>query len=343
MGRMRWPVRPLQNISELAEFIDADIGRLQWLADARCWERHVPAEKLRNYRYTWHERSPSVVRLIERPKVELKRVQRLVLREILDALPPHEAAHGFRRGRSVVSHAAAHTGNRVVLRFDLEHFFASVYGGRVYGIFRAAGYPESVSHALTALCVNVVPQAEWHRAPVPDDPRLLAAHTRLGLRLATPHLPQGAPTSPALASLAALGLDRRMSGLAARFGGTYTRYADDLAMSGDARLIRAAPRIRAAVAEIAREEGFRVNGRKSRLMTNAGRQELCGVVVNKHPNVSRYEYERLKAIVHNAARRGPDGVARERLLGRIAWVESVNPRRGAKLRRTYAAINWPDA
>jgi hypothetical protein len=263
-----------------------------------------------------------------------------VLRSILDAIPSHDAAHGFTRGRSAVTHAALHTGRRVILRFDLESFFASVEGARVFGIFRAAGYPETVGYSLTALCVNVVPRSEWASAPRPADPRLLDAHWRLGRRLAAPHLPQGAPTSPALATLAALSLDRRLTGLAARFGATYSRYADDLALSGDERLLAAAPAIRAAVADIARDEGFRVNERKSQLMTSAGRQRLCGVVVNVHPNIARTEYDTLKAILHNAVHRGPGGESRDQLLGRIAWVESVNPNRGAKLRERFAAIEW---
>jgi RNA-directed DNA polymerase len=82
-------------------------------------------------------------------------------------------------------------------------------------------------------------------------------------------------------------------------------------------------------------------------MTSAGRQHLCGIVVNRHPNVSRREYDRLKAILHNAARRGPQhenrtGHAefRSHLMGRIAWVEQLNPVRGRKLRERFAAIDW---
>ena len=90
-----------------------------------------------------------------------------------------------------------------MLSLDLEDFFASVSAARVYGIFRAAGYPEPVAHTLTGLCTNVVPAAE----SVPGD-------FRLARRLATPHLPQGAPTSPALANLVAFHLDVRLSGLA---------------------------------------------------------------------------------------------------------------------------------
>ncbi len=342
MGRMRWPVPPITTVAALAAFLDLDYGRLQWFADARGLERSVTAERLRNYRYGWFHRPGSSVRVIEKPKHDLKAAQRRILREILDHVPAHDAAHGFRRGRSVVTHARAHVGRRVVMRFDLESFFASVEGGRVFGIFRTMGYPESVAHVLTALCVNVVPRDEWATVAPPADASLLDAHRRLGRRLAAPHLPQGAPTSPGLASLAALGLDRRVAGLAASVGATYTRYADDLALSGDERLLAIAPTVRAAVAAIARDEGFRINARKSQLMTSAGRQRICGVVVNAHPNVTRAEYDTLKAILHNAAQRGPD-LERAHLLGRIAWVEAVNPARGERLRERFAQIEWPAA
>lgn len=343
MARMRWPVRPLCTIAEVAGFAELEFGQLEWLADPHALERNVVDEKLRNYRYTWHARSGSTVRVLERPKSELKRVQRLVLREILDRIPPHDASHGFRRGRSVVTHARHHAGRHVVLRFDLENFFASVFGGRIYEIFRATGYPEAVAYVLTALTVNVVPQREWAAVPKPDDPRLLGLHARLGLRLATPHLPQGAPTSPALAALAAFGLDRRLAALADSYDATYTRYADDLAISGGRGLIGAARGLRDAVREVARDEGFRVNERKSQLMTRAGKQALCGVVVNVHPNVTRRDYDVLKATLHRATSSGPGELDRAQLLGKIAWVESVNPRRGERLRRTFAAINWPNA
>jgi RNA-directed DNA polymerase len=77
---------------------------------------------------------------------------------------------------------------------------------------------------------------------------------------------------------------------------------------------------------------------------------VCGVVVNRHPNITRREYDRLKAILNNAVRHGPDsqnraGVAdfEAHLRGRIAWVASVNPKRADKLRAQFGAIAWPPA
>jgi RNA-directed DNA polymerase len=347
MGRRRWPVAELDGVDRLAALLGLTAGELDWLADVRSMERRVSSERLRNYRYAWLPRPAAPPRVIEMPKPRLKAAQRTVLRQILDRVPAHPASHGFVPGRSARTHAAEHSGREVVIRLDLEDFFASVEARRVFGIFREAGYPEAVAHALTGLCSNVVPVTEWAAVPRPSDPPRLAAHWRLGSRLATPHLPQGAPTSPALANLAAFRLDRRLAGLAETLGARYTRYADDLVLSGPRALRPGAARLAELAAEIAREEGFRLNHAKTRAMGRGGRQQVCGVVVNEHPNVPRREYDELKAILHNAARGGPKDENRAghpdfraHLLGRIAWVEQLNPGRGRKLRERFALIDW---
>jgi hypothetical protein len=323
MGRTRWPVPRLDAPGDLAEALELDAGQLAWLADVRGLERTAP-ERARNYRYLHVPRRTGPPRVIERPKLRLKEVQRWLLRELLASIPVHPAAHGFVTGRSARTHAAAHAGRRVVVRLDVEDFFAAVSAARVYGIFRTAGYPEAVAHALTGLCTNVVPPE--HSVP----------GFRLAQRLATPHLPQGAPTSPALANLAAFRLDARLSGLARELGVTYTRYADDLVLSCDHRL---RPPL-GAISEIAAAEGFRLNPRKTRVMSRGRRQTVTGIVVNARLNVPREEYDRLKATLHRAALDGPGDLDPARLLGRIAWVASLNPGRGAKLRARYDAIRW---
>lgn len=349
MGRRRWPVPEIASVGALAVFLRVSDGELAWLADARGLERAVEDEALRHYRYAALPRPGRPARVIEHPKHRLKSIQRQLLHELLDWIPAHEAAHGFTRGRSVRTHARRHVGRFVVVRFDLQDFFASITAGRIYGIFRTAGYPESVAYMLTALTTNVVPAAHWHKLPRPVDPRQLSAHQQLGRRLATPHLPQGAPTSPALANLAAFALDRRLDGLARALEINYSRYADDLTFSGDPRLVRGASTLRRAVANIAREEGFAVNEAKSTLATRAGRLRVCGVVVNDHLNTPRREYDNLKAILHNSAAHGPQTQNRQaipnfqaHLIGRISWVDSLNPQRGEKLRRKFAEIVWPE-
>ena len=85
------------------------------------------------------------------------------------------------------------------------------------------------------------------------------------------------------------------------------------------------------------------------LATRAGRQRVCGIVVNDRLNAPRHEYDRLKAILHNSRVHGPASQNRAQvpdfrahLLGRVSWIESLNPKRGEKLRRQFTSIPWPD-
>jgi RNA-directed DNA polymerase len=346
MGPTRWPVPPLPDLARLAAWLGVAPGHLDWFADRRSYERTGRDQRLRHYRRRWVRKADGSARLLEAPKRELKDLQRQVLHHILDAVPPHPAAHGFHPGRSVLTAATPHAGREVVLRLDLEAFFASVDAGRVYGIFRLAGYPEPVAHTLAALCTTATPLDVRRQAPT-----VRAEHVerrrRLLHRLASPHLAQGSPTSPALANLSAHRLDRRLAGLARRLDATYTRYADDLALSGDRSLLRSAGQVVELVGAIATDEGFRLNAGKTRVATAARRQRMAGLVVNRHPNVPRDEYDRLRAVLHDAARSGPGAANRAghpdfraHLLGRISWVAAANPARGRKLAQAFAAIEW---
>ena len=340
-GAGRWPVRPLPDVLAVREWLGLTTGELAWFADVRSLERHVADEALRHYRYTWVPKAGGG-RLIEAPKPRLKAIQRALLDDVLAPIPVHVAAHGFRAGHGVRTYVARHTGRDTVIHLDLEAFFVSVGAGRIFGILRAAGYPEPVAHVLTGLVTNAVPTAVARHA-VGASPRA----RRLVQLLRAPHLPQGAPTSPAFANLAAHGLDRRLSALAASMDAHYTRYADDLVLSGGRRLATHAPGIVTTVGRIASDEGFRVNDAKTTVRRRHERQQVVGVVVNRRPNVPREEYDGLRALLHNAAVHGPASQNREghphfrsHVLGRISWVASLHPGRGEKLRRAFDAVDW---
>jgi hypothetical protein len=346
MLRNPWHLPVLHGLDDVGRLLRLDAGALEWFADGRHLARGVTATPLQHYRVGTRLAPSGAVRVLEAPKPRLKAVQRLLLARVLHRVPPHDAAHGFRPGRSVASFAAPHAGQAVVLRMDLEGFFASVSAGRVYGILRTAGYPEPVAHCLAGICTTVLPRSAWAQVPRPAD-ELLEAHWRLGRRLAVPHLPQGAPTSPALANLAAHRLDVRLTALARSWGGAYTRYADDLALSGGRSWGRGTSRLVDAVAAIAASEGFRVNDRKTAVLPRAGRQVLGGLVVNERPHVGRAEVDRLRAVLHNCVRSGPSSQNREGVLdfrghltGRVAWVAQHDADRGARLRATLDAVDW---
>lgn len=343
----RWALPQLDDLASVAAFLDVTAAELDWFADPRRWARAAEEPRLQHYRVS-HRTAPSgAIRVLEAPKPRLRAIQRLLLDQVVSRIPPHDAARGFRPGGSVRSYAVPHAGRPIVLRLDLEAFFASVSVSRVYGIWRTAGYPEPVAHCLAGLTTCVLPRSAWRAVPRPGEDELLDAHWRLGRRLAAPHLPQGAPTSPALANLTAYGLDVRLTALARSWGGRFTRYADDLAFSGEAGWGHGTSRLLDAIEEIVRDEGFRLNPRKTGVMPRGGRQRLAGLVVNERPRVPREEVDLLRAILHNCRRHGPSTQNRdqvpafeEHLRGRVSWVAQHDPVRGARLLADLDAIDW---
>lgn len=334
----------LVTTSDVAAWLSLSPGELDWFADVRQWERKQFKEALKHYRYQWIPKKQGVPRLLESPKPRLKAIQRRMLDEMLSRVPIHDAAHGFCRERSVKTYLKPHTGRDVVLTIDLRHFFPSVQTSKVNAIFRTIGYPESVARILTRLCTNSVPENVL-RAQQPSGTASIDDRTASQYR--NVHLPQGAPTSPVLANLAACRLDRRLAGLARKFGAGYTRYADDLTFSGDATFQSVLPRFQTWVGAIVLDEGFALRHRKTRIMTQGNRQRVTGLVINQHLNIPRRSYDELKAILYNCVRFGPSSQNQSalnnfdaHLAGRIEWVHSVNPRRAVRLQALFDQIDW---
>lgn len=330
------PVDPaLATPGAIAQWLCLDASELNWFAAAHRGLRADPPPKAAHYRYRWVRKRTGGWRLLEAPKPRLREMQRAILHGILDGIAPHEAVHGFRGGRSVLTHARAHVGRRVVVRMDLRDFFLGIGAGRIHGLFMAMGFPAAAAGVLSGLCTARVPLSLLRGE---DAPALSWSERQPFL---ADHLPQGAPTSPSLSNLCAFGLDLRLSGLARTLGATYTRYADDMVFSGDDELRRAADRLQAWVGAIAAQEGFAVNHRKTRVMARARRQEVTGVIVNAHPNAPREHYDLLKAMLHNARGSQPSLAWRARVCGHIAQVGSINPARGARLRELYLRLIHP--
>ena len=325
-----WEIPEITTLGDLADVLRLHPDDFGWL---------ISRGKVEHYRHRWQVKPKSGrFRLIESPKVLLKFAQRQVLRKILHAIPPHEAARGFRPGCSVRDFVEPHTGKEILVRFDLEDFFPSITAARIVQIFLTAGYPETVARALTRLTTHAVPSSVVEEKTLTWPERS---------RLATPHLPQGAPTSPALANLSAFRLDCRLAALAKAAGAYYTRYADDLLFSGGEDFARQARRFETVVGAIIIEEGFRPNHHKTRVLRQGQKQHAAGLVLNEKPNIDRREFDRLKAILTNCVRYGPASQNRENhpefaahLLGKLAWVRFIHPGKEAKLQEIFERIDW---
>ncbi len=129
-----WNLPNFAGEAELAFWLGLSWPWVQWLANEL--KPHYVPRLVRKRVIGW--------RLVESPKPRLTQVQRLIAHQILNRIPPHSAAHGFVVGRSAMTFVQSHVAKDFVLWLDLKDFFPSVDPGRVFGVFRQAGYPYHV-------------------------------------------------------------------------------------------------------------------------------------------------------------------------------------------------------
>ncbi len=327
----------LKTPEDLANWLQKPLGTVAWLTDYFNEARRPIDVRKAHYRYTWKQKRTGGYRLIESPLPMLKETQEQILDEILDRVPVHDAAHGFCTGRSILTNARPHVGQQIVVKMDLDNFYTRVRFSRVVAIFRSIGYSREVALWLAKLTTSAIPSNLEFPGGEPKQLRLFLPR----------HLPQGAPTSPAIANLVAFSLDVRLAGLTKSFGGNYTRYGDDLTFSGDWRFQKSLRLFIPLAQQIIRQERFVINRRKRKILRRSTQQSVTGVVVNDKTNISRKSYDNLKATLHNCVKRGPASQNRDdhpdfyaHLRGRIAYIQQLNKPKGDKLLATFKQIRW---
>ncbi len=280
----------LHHAGDLAQAMGIGLGELRFLA----WHRDV-ANVSHYQRFTIAKKSGGE-RHISAPMPRMKRAQYWVLDNILAKMPVHVAVHGFLPGRSILTNAAPHVGQDVVINLDLKDFFPSIGMRRVRGVFRQLGYSSQVASLLALVCTEA-PTDEVQL----DGRRYFVAR---GERV----LPQGAPTSPMLTNLLCRRLDARLAASAAKLGFRYTRYADDLSFSAGPAHSRDTAKLLWRVKQIVASEGLTVHPDKQQVMRRHRQQHVTGIVVNDKLSLDRDTMRRFRAVLHQAESRGPQGL-----------------------------------
>ena len=236
-------------------------------------------------------------RKIHAPSRSMKAVQSWILRNILDKIQLHQAATGFRLKRSVRDNAVPHMSNTYLLCMDIDDFFPSISYAKVYTVFRGIGYNAHVAHIFSGLCT------------------------------CEGRLPQGGVTSPALSNIVCIRLDRRLSSFVGRRNITYTRYADDMTFSCKSPQILSS--IMPTIQHILKDEGFKLNTKKTRRMGPARQRRITGLVLsNSSVGVGKKRKQNLRASIYNllSGKVGNDErlLQEARLRGWFAYLHSVD-------------------
>ena len=230
------------------------------------------------------------------PHGRLRAFQDKIKTHILDKARFAAYLYGGIKRKSAIKNARNHSGKEAVLALDIKSFFPSIRPERVLAVFERLGYIGEAGRILTRLTTY-----EYQ-------------------------LPQGPPTSPAIANLAVPRLDARLSGLARSQGLSHTRFVDDMTLSGSRRLAK----FSRLAARIVEEDGFKVKqGPRGQLMPQDRRQSITGLSVNFKLNVARHKRNEVLA---DSVRRLREGLRLDdSTQGKLAWLNSANPKVGTRL------------
>lgn len=247
----------------------------------------------------------------------LKAVQRRILDNLLLRLPVCPSSFGGVRGRSIKDNAAVHAGSKYIVKLDIRDFYPSIHSTKVYRFFHdSEECTPDVAHILTALTTYKY------------------------------CLPLGTSTSPMLADQIVRPIDVRVNGMANKAGLKYSRYVDDIALSGSYPL----GRMSKTVLRVLKQNGFKT--KKDKLiyykpMEMGEDRIITGVRVADGRISAPLDYVRaleseLRGAIYESGRGKPSGEyhTREHYRGKITYIKWLDPELGKKLIKLYRKVKW---
>lgn len=257
------------------------------------------------------------VRIISMPSYNLKKLQKWILENILYKIPTSEVATGFVKEKSILDNASPHTNKKYVINLDIKDFFPSIKFKTIFYLFLNLGYTKEVSYSLSKIV------------------------TYKGC------LPQGSPTSPYLSNLVMKGFDRKLKKLTDKYNSTYTRYADDITISGNENVVYLIKTIKSFL----NKEGFTLNEDKIKIQSRNGRQEVTNLIVNNSVKVKLEFKKKLRQQIYFCKKYGvynhlkyikceEKSFFREYLYGHANFIYMIEPEIGKKFLKDLDEINW---
>jgi RNA-directed DNA polymerase len=230
------------------------------------------------YYRTFEIRKGKKVRTINAPKVALKVIQKWFAHHLSAKLQFSDCVYGFVPGRSAGLAAFRHCNADWVFSADISDFFPTTPQNKIVPALQGIGYPEHGAVLIARLCCYAG------------------------------NLAQGSPASPILSNLVFSPLDESLEALALSIGATYTRYADDIVLSGRGE---SPENLATAVGQIIEDGGWTVAKEKVVMAKRPNRLKVHGLLVhNDRPRLTKGYRNRIRALKHLSAnmKLKPDGV-----------------------------------
>ncbi|MCK6190984.1 retron St85 family RNA-directed DNA polymerase [Pseudomonas sp. EYE_354] len=256
--------------------------------------------------YSIPKRSGRGTRIIAQPTEVLKLMQRMVLDSYLKGLPVHDCATAYRDGVSIKENATAHLDSKYLLKMDFSDFFPSIGPGDL--ILHIKRHRESIARE-DAYAVKKI--FFWAKKKDP-------VH-RLSI---------GAPSSPFISNTLMYEFDCKVFEACSRISVRYTRYADDLTFTTNARGVLSGllDVITTICAEI-EYPTLRINSEKTVFSSKGNNRHVTGLVLTNDNKVSlgRERKRYFRSLIHRYSLGGMSGEDIYALKGRLAFAKHVEP------------------
>lgn len=270
----------IENAEGLSQFLDKSIQQIKWFAYHRktantltYTDFNIP-KKTGGYRH------------LSKPNKVLMVIQRKIQREILNSIKFPDYVTGFVKKRNNYQNARTHTKGSIIVNIDIKNYFSSIRFYQVRSVFHNLGYSGEIATVLALLTTK----QDATKVEIEDRTVWSMSQTR--------KLPQGSPTSPLIANLVGLKIDKQLKKRSEKLGFLYSRYADDMTFSTTKKDadIKALLYMARKTLEL---HGFKANPKKTKVMFKNDRQEVTGLIINSgNPRVPREWRRRLRAAVH---------------------------------------------
>lgn len=308
---------------------------------------HDYEHKYRRYNYFKLKKRNGTFREIMSPAKDLKYIQKWILVNILEKYPLIDSCKGFRKNMSIYSNAKVHENSDIILKVDLLKFYDTITEKRVYGIFKSMGYAKNLAISLAKITTAKHRISYWEDF----DQNAKAILSKL-VNEKPSILPQGAPTSPMLANIAATKMDFRFEELSKKMSFNYSRYADDLTFS-----INAGGKLPTLkfITKIISEEDFFINNDKVSYMKRGCKQYVTGLTTTNGVNVSKKYRKIISEHIFYCRKFGVSSHLEKRskdfpnynsmkfyswLYGHLCFMKSINEKAGKKMLEDFNKINW---
>lgn len=289
-------------------------------------------------------------RLIQTPFDTLKYLQKWILIHILNNVESNPNSFGFDKNSSIYDNAKVHLKAESILKMDLMRFYDSINERRIYGIIKSLGYHPNLAVSIAKL-LTTEPDSFFFKTFKKNEQPLknyLQGLEKKNL-FTEGVISQGAPSSPKLANLVCRNLDKRLHQLAVNNNLAYSRYADDLTFSGDLEILK---KIKKTVSHIVKDENLFINHSKTKIIKSGGKFLVTGLnIENDKVTVPRIFKKEIEHHLYHCLNNGvmnhlakasiPNRNFKEWLLGKIAFVHSIEKDVAAVYFEKFNRINWP--